>query len=59
MARLDKEWLHLLRKYTTPLPAVDVEQWLPELGPLRRVTVRLHPHPLVGKRAPQDSRAHR
>ena len=34
----------MTKKYTTPPPQIDIVKFVPELAPLARTTVRLHPH---------------
>ncbi|HZY90594.1 MAG TPA: TIGR02996 domain-containing protein [Gemmataceae bacterium] len=47
--RLDPAWAQRVRRYTTPPPCRDIARLVPELAPLARTTIRLHPHRLVGE----------
>jgi uncharacterized protein (TIGR02996 family) len=47
--RLDSVWVQRVCRYTTPPSCRDIARLVPELAPLARTTIRLHPRRLVGE----------
>jgi uncharacterized protein (TIGR02996 family) len=55
LKKLDKVWVHRMRRYTTAPPCRDMAKLVPELAPFARTTISLHPHRTVGNREAGES----